>query len=360
MLATLENDAERAKFVGQLRALVAARAPIAQASSDSNPVEVLGTLALTTLAARVNQLSTDVLSALAAVDVLTAAPRIFNWIQDLIVDADQNARAREVLLKLGIVLGSALAAEAIIWLLLGRVRRLIEAKRAGRIPGRLGLLLARAGADLLPIIVFGITANLALPMTGTDVLLSWVAGTLIYALILARAVNLLGRMVLAPYSPGLRLLPIGDETAVYLYLWTRRFAGLWIYGYFILEPALLLGLPYAVYIVLLRFLGLTLATLAVIFILQNRIAVAEWLRRPSPQKEPPDTAAGGAPIPHANGDGLGSMLVRLKQRSAEVWHALAVFYVVAIYAVLALDIPGGRRHHLPRHRLRAARGLGRA
>src|SRR5438477_255899 len=130
----------------------------------------------------------------------------------------------------------ALAAEALVWLMLARLRRLIESRRTASIWRRTGLLFGRAGADLLPIVVFGITANLALPMTGTDPLLAWVAGTLIYALILARAINLLGRTLLSPYCPELRLPPVGDETAAYLYLWTRRFAGLWIYGYFVLEP----------------------------------------------------------------------------------------------------------------------------
>ncbi|MBI1774739.1 MAG: mechanosensitive ion channel [Proteobacteria bacterium] len=325
LIGTLENDAERAKLLLQLKALLALHAPPAQPSEDS-PVEALGQLALTTLAARINQLSTDILS---ATDVLTVLPRVGSWVQELIFETDQRAQAQEVLIKLALVLGSALAGEALVWLGLTRVRRLLEAKRGRNLLSRLGLLLMRAATELAPIAVFGITAYLSLPLTEPSLRTALVAGTLIYALLLARAVNLAGRLLLSPYSAGLRVPAIEDETAAYLYLWIRRFGGLWIYGYFLLDASLFLGLPYGVYRALVHFLGLVLATLGVIFILQNRAAVADWLRGPSSAE------------PALSPDGLGSGIVRLKRRSADIWHGLAIFYLVAIYLVWALSVDGG-------------------
>ena len=69
----------------------------------------------------------------------------------------------------------------------------------------------------------------------------------------------------------------------------------------------------------LRAVGLVVAGMLVIFVLQNRGAVTQWLK--------------------ARGES--GAWNRLRNRFADVWHFLAIVYVVAVYCVWALNITGG-------------------
>jgi len=91
-----------------------------------------------------------------------------------------------------------------------------------------------------------------------------------------------------------------------------------IYGFLILHASHLLGLHPAANNALLKVLGLAVALLLVMLILQNRTAVAVWVR-------------GG-------GDGF---LRVMRRRFADVWHILTIVYVAVIYTVWALEISGG-------------------
>jgi len=128
----------------------------------------------------------------------------------------------------------------------------------------------------------------------------------------------LGDLVLAARAPGLRLPRIGDETAYYLRIWLRRLVVIGVYGYFALEAALLLGLAPGAQAVAQKALGAVLMLMAVVLILQNRHGVARALRG---SKE--------------------GTLSALRARLADLWHLLAVAYIVAFYLVWALEIPGG-------------------
>ena len=150
-----------------------------------------------------------------------------------------------------------------------------------------------------------------------------VAFTLVYAYVLLRAIGVAARAVLAPAVPALRLPPLGDESANYLFIWVRRLAGVSVIGYFAAEGALLLGLPPGGHAGLLRLVGLVVAVLAVVFVLQNRSAVAAWIRRL------PTGRAGGAGVQG------------LRDRLADGWHVLAIAYVVGVYVVAALGIENG-------------------
>jgi small conductance mechanosensitive channel len=197
---------------------------------------------------------------------------------------------------------------------------------------KMGHLVLLAGVELVPLALFAITANLTLPMTASlsnstaGLVAELMAATLLNGFVLARAVALIARLVLAPHAPKLRVPPIEDETAQYLHIWVRRFTDIWIYGMTLIDALVPLGLPQAGHAVLMRLLGLTIATLAVIFVLQNRQTVAGWLRGNGER-----SAAAG--IQHG--------VQLLRQGLAGSWHVLAIFYVVIIYMVWALAVPGG-------------------
>jgi small conductance mechanosensitive channel len=114
-------------------------------------------------------------------------------------------------------------------------------------------------------------------------------------------------------------VPLDAETRNYLYIWIRRFV-LWaVFGYAVPEAAWWLGVPGAIYALMLNIAGLVIALLAIIFVLQNRAQIAKWIAGP----------------PTASGWG------RIRRSLAEIWPVLAVIYISAIYLIYALRIHGG-------------------
>ena len=102
-------------------------------------------------------------------------------------------------------------------------------------------MLARTILDLAPIAVFAAVAYGALTLIGPEAPGGRLAAiALINANVLARGVIAMARMLLAPRVAELRLFPIGDETANYLFVWVRRLANLTIYGFFVLHASNLL------------------------------------------------------------------------------------------------------------------------
>src|SRR5262249_55124681 len=104
------------------------------------------------------------------------------------------------------------------------------------------------------------------------------------------------------------------------YIWVKRFACWAIYGYAVPQAAWWLGIPGALYTLMLKAIGLVLALLAIIFLLQNRATIAGWI-------------AGDA----AAGTGWS----RGRRALAEIWQLLAIFYISGLYAIYALHIEGG-------------------
>jgi small conductance mechanosensitive channel len=148
---------------------------------------------------------------------------------------------------------------------------------------------------------------------------------LVNAVVLACAVTAAARLLFMPQSGALRLLPLDDEDAAYGYIWVRRLAFTAIYGWVLAEAALLLGLPPNGHEALIRVVGLIVAALLVVLVLQIRQPVAAWIRGPEPD--------------------LGTNVSRswraLRTRAGDIWYVLALVYIVALYAVWVLDVRDG-------------------
>jgi small-conductance mechanosensitive channel len=327
LIGVLENDAERARLVGQLKLMIEAQ-PAAPAIGS--PVEGLSQLAIDTVAVRINRLSMELWAAL---DFTQAGARISDWVGRMVMDPAPRQHLFDTMLRLALVFGAALLAEALLRIALAQPRAALERRVPSHIWSKAAHLVILALVEVMPLALFAIVANLALPATsvlsannGTAMTAELMAATLLNGFVLARAVALAARLILAPRAPTLRLPPIGDETAQYLHIWVRRFTDLWIYGETLLDAMLPLGMPSLGHSVLLKLLGLTIATLAIVFILQNRYIVATWLRRGS---DKPMTR------------GIENGLMRLRQALAGVWHGLAIFYIAVIYLVWALNVSDG-------------------
>jgi len=317
LLQTLEDTKSRERLLEHLRVLAATSK---DAAADA-PKESLGARVTALLITRIQAVGADLQGAIA---VLADVPKLWDWVRTQATDATARKRWLGVLLWLIPVLGAGFAAEWLARALLARPRATVEDRVTESAPLRVTLLGVRSVLDLLPIAAFAAGAYGALPLTGAEGKVRLVVMILINANLLSRAILAAARMLLVPYVSSLRLLPLSDGTARYAYVWVRRFSNFAVYSFFALAAALQLGLAPAGHAGLAKAAGLVLATLAVIFILQNRRGVADWLRG--------DGKAQGAKNLAFRG---------LRNRFADVWQVLAILYVLVAFGIWALEIENG-------------------
>ena len=327
LVRTLEDPNRRAKLIEQLKLLKSA-----QQAEEPTPLvaDGLGAVLLSALSDQVEEVSRGFA---AAGTVILAAP---DALLDLAQQAGEPAtrqRWLEIAVKLAVVLGAALVAKWLAERLLARPRRLVESRGGDSLWVKIPMLGLRGIIEFLPIVAFYIVANAVLPLTDPRPATSLVALTIINANVIARAVRALAALVLCPAAPALRLPRMSDESANYAYIWVSRLTAVSVYGYFFAEAALLLGLPRSAYALLLRAIGLFVCGMVIVVILQNRAMVADWLRGRAADAD--GAAVGSAADSRMSGIG------NLRQRVADVWHVLAIVYVVATYGIWALDVPGG-------------------
>ncbi|HEV7372455.1 mechanosensitive ion channel domain-containing protein [Arenibaculum sp.] len=328
LLAALEDPAEREKLTARLRALLAIQ-------DQAEPVPgALGARTLEFLSERVAALSRQLVAAGAAFRDLPVA---LDWARRQVTDDWRHDEWIELGLQLaGVIVAGFLAAGAAERLLRGP-RGALERQMPRRTLARVPLLLGRMVIEIVPIVAFALAGYGMLSITDPPRVSRLAALLVINAHILIGLVLVATRALLAPQAPGLRLPPMADETAHYLYIWVRRIAFTAVYGYLIGETASLLGLPEAAYLALLKLVGLVVTIMLVILIMQNRSHVATWLRG-----NPISGGQNGGVEATEIAEGRRSMTLRTaRRRFADVWHVLAVLYVLFAYAILALGIHGG-------------------
>ena len=320
LVNSLQDDTQRARLVEELRGLIAAQRGVEATEPEASPPALLALLSQ-----RIEAISDEVLAAAA---VVVDIPRLAAWLEEQASDPVLREFWLDVALKLVVIFGLALTAEWTMRRVLARPRRSLTSSH-DQFLLRVLLMAARAGLDALPILTFAGIAYVILPFVGARFATARVATTLIGAYVTARIITAFARIALLPRL-GAPLFPrLTEETRSYLYVWAKRFAYWTVYGYAVAEGAWWLGVPGSIYALLLKGTALVLAILAIIFVLQNRVAVGEWLRGRGS-----DVGAIGVSA-RANGWRI------LRNRLADTWHVLAITYIVAIYLVYALRVSGG-------------------
>ena len=311
LVDTLQDDAARAKLVAELRALIAAQRGVAAEKPAATAI-------LGQLSQQIDALTGEIL---AGVAVIVDAPRLFGWARHQVSDPAARRLWIEASVAFVLVFGIAIIAEWIVRRVLARLMpRLPAWRRDTRIVRALFALLSLV-LDILPILAFAAVAYTALsmaldPLTRARITLS----VLVNAAVEARLILCIARNALLPADTGAEFVPLDAETRNYLYIWVRRFI-LWaVFGYAVPEAAWWLGVPGAIYALVLNAMGLVLALLTIIFMLQNRAQIAKWIA--------------GRP---ATASGWG----RVRRSLAEIWPVLAVLYISGIYLIYALRIQGG-------------------
>lgn len=312
LLATLESEGKRTQLINDLRTLIAVR------EKEAGGGEGGESALLTFLDQSVEQLS----------EQLSEVGAAIRQIPENLAETGNRLRQARIdtpwvinLLKLVGVLATGYLGQWLTGRALAGLRQRLVAAPAGAVVLRLARLMARTVTDLVPVAVFAGIAYAALPFLNLPRGFRIATLDLANAHVLTCLVMVAVRMALVPEAPALRFLRLSDETAGYLYVWLRRFTVLGLYGYVIAASLPLLGLPRATASAAFHVVGLAFTTMAVLFVLQNRTSVADWIRGIRP--EPPTT------------------LYRLRALIASIWHLLALLYVVGAYVVWVAGIKGG-------------------
>ncbi len=314
LVSTLENETKRGELVTAIKGLIAVK----RESMDTTGADSLGSRLISTLAESATLLGVQV-SAFGS--LLSDIPLLGTWLSDQVANEATRKLWLQILFNLGLLLAAGFLAEGVTQRLLRRPRSVVQAKKPQTLVVRIPLLVVHTILDIVPYAAFAAASYAVLPLTRSDPRVYVVAFTVINANLVARGILAFSRAILVPSTPTLRILPIDGETANYLYIWVRRFVYFGVVGYFGAEAALLLGLPFSGYQGVLRLVGLIVAAMAVVFVLQNRTNVAQGLRGDGRDKSP--------------------WVGALRSRIAAVWHALVIVYIFGIYGVWTLGVEGG-------------------
>lgn len=314
LLDTIQIPAERQRLIGELQALIAAQNAIEQKQSQSGLKAFFAGVS-----DEAKGLAGEILE---AAQVVVDAPRLIGYFRNQAEDSGARARWIDVAKELAIVFGLAVLADWLAWFLLRVPMRRLNA-RGAEAAQQIMYLAAGAAIDALPILVFAAVAFTVLPLTEPNFATAQVAKTLIEAYLWSRIIVTVARVLLLSPS-ALALYPLGEETRHYLYIWARRFTNWTVFGLAAAACAWWLNAPGAIYAVLLRIVVLVLGVLAIVFVMQNRKPVADWLRGETAEET---QASPGWKL--------------FRYRLAEIWHILALIYILGTFGVFSLHIEGG-------------------
>ena len=323
LIATLQDDKTRAELIARLQLLLQVQA---QQKEERSALETIGSQALVAVSDKVQ----DITGAVAEIGgTFARLPELAAWVRDQLSDPAARARWAAVFLNVVGVILAGIAAGWLVRLVLRRPFAALDRRTPATLWGKIPLLLAQAVLDFLPLIAFVLGAYAMAVVLDPPWFVRTVVLALVDAAIISGVALMLIRLVLTPEHPGLRLLRVGDETSGYLYVWAKRLIYLLVFGYLAVSTAVVLGLPYGSLTVLKYLIGLAVAGMVVVLILQNRQPVADWLRgRHRRAGEGED-------------DGVTRAVGSARRRFAEVWHLVAIAYVVVTFAIWALGINGG-------------------
>lgn len=315
LIALLEDEAGRDALLTQLRVLRDAR--LAGDGADGPLAwDRFGAQALSYLSQRSAAIGRE-MTALG--ETLRDLPGAAAWLRVQIADPQSRMRLLDVATNLGIVLGASLVGLWLVAYPLRRRRKALERREIDGILGRFGVNFGLMLFGLAPLMVFVLVANAALVLVDPRpetriVVLAAVNAILVRGVLLAVV-----RLVLVPSSGGRRLVRLQDETAAYLYVWSKRLSTAIVFGYVVAETGLLLGMAPDAHRALLDLLGVVVAGMLIVLIAQNRGSVASAIRR---ERE-------------------GATVSVLRRRLSDIWHLLAIAYVLASLAIWLLDVGGG-------------------
>lgn len=191
-------------------------------------------------------------------------------------------------------------------------------KRLQRLPAALLL----ASLELLPVLAFGLCAAGVLSLFSPgNAAAAAAVGELVDTYVICRIVIAVGALLFAPDAQALRLVPFSDASAAFAQRWTVRIVIIGGLGG-MLNAAVPLGMTEDAHLALVKIVALIGHLALAVMILQCYRPVAAAIRRSAPE----------------NGS-----LAYLAHWFADIWAAVGIFVVMALWLVWALDLRGGYR-----------------
>jgi small-conductance mechanosensitive channel len=220
----------------------------------------------------------------------------------------------KILLSVIILFAVSLTIEFVFRRYTGKARQNIETTPPINWRVKMGRLALRSLLDFGSICVFAL-ATLALSFIFIEkaggqrlVVITYLA-----AFLIVMGVQMVSRFLLAPTAPALRYFPLDDDTALYIHKWVMRITVVGAFGWLTCGLIRLHQISEASHLILVAMVGLVLAMMISVMILQKRKPVAEALRKDSPD-------------------------FKLRAQVASIWHYLAIISVFFLWAVWLIDL----------------------
>lgn len=317
LISTLENQAEREAFLAKLKALQAA-----QTGEPKSEPKVPSVQALDHLSGIMNSASQNLGMIIRSFADLPQASR---WLEKQLQTEETRQGWLNVFVQTSLSLLAGVLGLFLLRLLTSRPRGLLANMHTTGLPSKLLVFFGHHLLALLPVIAFTGAALFTLGAFELPAKAGRAAGAILNAFIALQAVIWVLQMVFAERTPRLRLLPLADESAAYLFVWCARLAGLIIFGFFMAQAGLVLDVPKGSVHAFAALIGLVITLMVIVIVLQNRAVVADWLR-----------GKGG----EADGK-KADFIAASRARLADIWHVLAIVYLSIGFLVAALDIEQG-------------------
>jgi small conductance mechanosensitive channel len=316
LAATINNDQARQLLLDQIQALIAVKRETVPKQDDRPISERLAEAASATVEETSHTFA----------EISRYFPNrqaLKDWIDIEISSPAKLSQNAKKALPFVWIFGVAWLVEFLSARSLAGLRKRLEKRAHGTLVARLPLSVARAALRICAPAAFAVAALAVFFFLQPGAAIGKVSFQIFAAYISGRVLMILARMVLAPSTPSLRLVPLSSEPAHSLFKSIRRLVTVALFGYLLASTALLFGLPPRGFAALTNLLGLILTVMLVVFILKNRSAVAEWIR--------------GVELPSGP-----SNASRSARRSlAAVWHMIAIVYLLGLFIVWWQHIEGG-------------------
>lgn len=313
LVAAIEDEAEREKLVGRLNALIELKRG---GESALEPQEqTLGGIVIEQISANSEALGRQ-LSALA--NAVLAIPEGLAALRKGLSNPVTLALWTEAILALVAIIAAGFVTQSVVKRLLAKPLASIAWREGEGLLMQVPMLAARLMLIMVPPVAFGAIGGLLISLFREDSAARPVTLAVVYAVAIVGAINALSKTILAPGEPTARPVRLGDETAQYFHIWISRVSAVGVFGYFAIQIAGFLGLAGPAQSFLFKLIGLLLALLIVMLIMQNRRGVARFIS-----------------------GGEGARLALLRRQLGDLWHVLAILYVVVVYLVWVIDMAGG-------------------
>lgn len=313
LVAAIEDDAEREQLVGRLNALIEIKKGESGALDPEE--QTLGAIVIEQLSAHSEALGRQ-LSALTSA-VLTIPDGLSSLRAGLSNPATLELWTVGIVALIAVIAVGFLTQFGVTKLLAKPLASVVWRKGEGLLL-HISMLAARLVLILIPPAAFAATGGVLISLFGADSIGRPVTLSVIYAVAIVGAIKAIARTILAPGAAAVRPVHMGDETAHYLFIWINRVAIVGIFGYFAIQIAGFLGLAGPAQSFLFKLIGLLMALLAIMLIMQNRHGVSQFI-----------------------GGKDDARLLQFRRRLADLWHVLAILYVVVVYLVWVVGMPGG-------------------